>query len=362
MSQAAALWSGLPPHAQSPDARNGYASPGLEHTRSNSYMASPFDLADILNPARDKRMSLDYSPSPSASSHSGAAPHGKLCYSYLFTTCLATPLLTFCHLGHAPSHLSGSGFEQQDGMDVAQEQNGFDYFPGANGAAFGARYRTNASSSSSLGQGYGNMGADQMYPHAPSPFAESLSSFSQPSHNSFDLVNGLSSSYSSGKVSPLTPNDPVIGLQNSPGFPNIGGGGVSKDFSNYNDLIGDRRRSSVSSGSFQSDFHDDFNGNGALGLGFPPPSSLQHFQERISHFPGGQMHHHSSVDMMRGVNPHATHGGVGFDDMGPFPSISPATDLLRTMPSHGMGVDELSRKLQVHAGMAAATDLQSFIR
>lgn len=262
-------------------------------------------------------------------------------------------------LGHAPGHLSGPGFDQQEGMDVAQEQNGFDYFPGANGAAFSARYRTNASSSSSLGQGYSNMGSEQLYPHAPSPFADSLSSFSQPSHNSFDLVNGLSSSYSSGKVSPLTPNDPVIGLQSSPGFPNLGGG-VSKDFpSNYNDLIGDRRASSVSSGSFQSDFHDDFSGNGALGLGFPPPSSLQHFQERISHFPGGgQLHHRSSL-----VNPHAPHGGVGFDDMGPFPSISPATDLsIRTMPGHGMGVDELSRKLQVHAGMAAATDLQSFIR
>ena len=237
MSQTAAIWSGLPPHAQSPESRNGYASPGMDHGRPASYMGSPFDFADILNPARDKRMSLDYSPSPSASSHSGPAPqHGKSS-AHLSVFFIRSELtLMALMLGHAPGHLSGPGFDQQEGMDVAQEQNGFDYFPGANGAAFGTRYRTNASSSSSLGQGYSNMGSEQLYPHAPSPFADSLSSFSQPSHNSFDLVNGLSSSYSSGKVSPLTPNDPVIGLQSSPGFPNLGGG-VSKEAQKWVPLL-----------------------------------------------------------------------------------------------------------------------------
>lgn len=237
---------------------------------------------------------------------------------------------------------------------MSSEQPNYEYFSSSSGSApFGSRYRTNASSSSSLGQGYPGLGSDSLYPPGPSPFADSLSSFPHNNHNSFDLPNGLPSSYSSGKVSPLTPNDSVTGLQNSPGFPNLGPG-MGKDAfpSGYGDLVNDRRASSMSSGSFQSDFHDDFASNGALGLGFSSPSPLQHFQERISHYNGGlsgaqHLHHRSSLDMMRGVNPHATHGGIGgFDDMGPFPSMAPTADLLR-LPSQNIGADEMLSRMKL---------------
>ncbi|KAH8119101.1 LAG1-DNAbind-domain-containing protein [Phellopilus nigrolimitatus] len=313
-------------------------------------------------------MSLDYSPN---SQHASAQSQQHSGYP---SSSDFDRALSGIHSGpqsaQHSNHISASHYDQADGMDIAPEQS-YEYFSSSNGGApFGARYRTNASSSSSLGQSY--LGSDALYPHAPSPFTDSMSSFA-PSHNSFDLVNGLPSSYSSGKVSPLTPNDSVIGLQNSPGFPGLSNG-INKDsFASYGDLISDRRGSNVSTGSFQSDFHDDFvgNGNGALGLGFPPQPSLQHFQERITHFPGGphgtsHLHHRASLDMMRGVNPHATHGGGvgGFDDMSSFSSIAPGSDLALRMPGQNIGVDEtLSRmKLQAHVGMSAATDLQSFIR
>jgi len=98
-----------------------------------------------------------------------------------------------------------------------------------------------------------------------------------------------------------------------------------------------------------------FGGNGAHG----------HFPG--GHSPGGasvpsQLHHRSSLDMVRGVNPHATHGhGVGgFDDMGPFPPMNPGVDLALRIPGMNINVDGM--KMQPHPGMGTATDLQSFIR
>jgi hypothetical protein len=384
MSQtAAAIWSALPPHSSSPDSRNNYNNSSTMEARNPSapFINPPFDLVDILNPARDKRMSLDYpnSAPPSA----GAQSQHSYSQQQEFDHSMGG-LHNGASNGHS-NHMNGQGFDHpSDAMDMNAEQSGYEFFSPSNGAnGFGSRYRTNASSSSSLGQGFNGLSsADGLYPHSASPFSDSMASFSATSQHSYDLVNGLPSSYSSGKVSPLTPSDPVMGLQNSPGFPSLpGANGVAKDYpSQYSDLLADRRHSNA--GSFQSDFHDDF-GNGALGLGgFPPPqSSLQHFQERLGryepngHYPGtapsagsvpSQLHHRPSLDMIRGVNPHATHGGVGgYDDMGsPFPPMNPTTDLALRMPGQNIGVDEtLSRmKLQAHVGMGAATDLQSFIR
>ena len=351
MSQtAAAIWSALPPHSSPNDPRQ------MDHRSPAPFMSSPFDITDLLNPRSDKRMGLDYS-SPS-NPQVQQQQHPSFSSPADFDRALAS--------GARSSH----SFDHQDGMDISEQSN-YEYFSSSAGSAsFGSRYRTNASSSSSLGQGYAGLGSESLYPPAPSPFADSLSSYPPNGHNSFDLSTGLPSSYSSGKVSPLTPNDSVAGLQGSPGFPSFGPGMGKDGFpSGYGDLVNDRRTSSMSSGSFQSDFPDEFGSNGALGLGFSSPSSLQHFQERISHYPGGlsgapQLHHRSSLDMMRGVNPHATHGGIGgIDDMGPFPSMAPPADLLR-LPGQSIGADEmLSRmKLQAQVGMGAATDLQSFIR
>lgn len=75
-----------------------------------------------------------------------------------------------------------------------------------------------------------------------------------------------------------------------------------------------------------------------------------------------QLHHRQSFDMVRGVNPHATHGhGVGgFGDMGPFPPMNPASELAIRLP--GMSINNDGMKIQPHPGMGSATDLQSFIR
>lgn len=385
MSQA--IWSAYP--SPSPDSinRNSYSSSSnMDQPRSNPSFISPaFDLADILNPASraDKRMSLDYNTSAPSSAHPqyASSPND---FDSLSASLHAGPnsQAHANHLGAGSSGGGNGGYEQGgDGMDLggsgAQDQP-YEYFSSSNGGnPFGSRYRTNASSSSSLGQGFNSLGPDALYPHAPSPFGDSMSAFAPSgAHGAFgDLVGGLPSSYSSGKVSPLTPNDPLGGgLQGPSSFP---GGPKSENnaFAQYDLLNGPERRP-----SFQSDYHDDFVGNGALGLaGFPPSSTLQHFQERLGRFephgahypgappnPGGvpsQLHHRSSLDgMMRGVNPHATHGGVGgFDDIPPFPSMAP--ELALRMP--GQNIDEtLQRmKLQAHVGMgAAATDLQSFIR
>ena len=343
---------------------------------SAPFINPPFDLVDILNPSRDKRMSLDSSPSAPPS----AGPQSQHSYP---SQPEFDQSLNALHNQPPPSahttHLNGQSFEHSgDPMDMTAEQSGYEFFPPTNGSnGFGSRYRTNASSSSSLGQGFNGLPSDGLYPHSASPFSDSMASFSATSQHSYGLVDGLPSSYSSGKVSPLTPSDTVMGLQNSPGFPTLpGSNGVGKDYpSQYPDLL-DRRHSNA--GSFQSDFHDDFS-NGGLGLGFPAPQqSLQHFQDRLGryepngHYPGAapaasapsQLHHRQSLDMIRGVNPHVTHGGVGFDEMNQFQPMNPTTELALRMPGQSIGVDEtLSRmKLQPHVGMGSATDLQSFIR
>lgn len=346
---AAAIWSALPHHQ--PNDRQLH----MDHRSPAPYVSNPFDFSDLLNNRSDKRNSLSYSPSNNQQAqmhtqqHSAHPPFAPVSD---FDRALA---VSGAHSAHP--------FDHTDNMDISSEHaSNYDYFPPSNGVPPFARYnRTNASSSSSLGQPYPpSLSSDSLYPHPQAPFGDSLSSFSSGNSGSFDLVNGLSSSYSSGKVSPLTPNDSVIGLQSTSGFPGLSNG-VGKDGfpSSYNDLIGDRRTSNVSTGSFQSDYHDEFGTNGALGLGFS--SSLPPFQERISHYPGASGLHRPPIDMMRGVNPHATHGSLsGFED---FNSIAPGTDLALRMPGQNIGVDEtLSRmKLQPHVSMNA-TDLQSFIR
>ncbi|PAV18769.1 LAG1-DNAbind-domain-containing [Pyrrhoderma noxium] len=318
---AAAIWSALPHHQ--PNDRQLH----MDHRSPAPYVSNPFDFSDLLNNRSDKRNSLSYSPSNNQQAqmhtqqHSAHPPFAPVSD---FDRALA---VSGAHSAHP--------FDHTDNMDISSEHaSNYDYFPPSNGVPPFARYnRTNASSSSSLGQPYPpSLSSDSLYPHPQAPFGDSLSSFSSGNSGSFDLVNGLSSSYSSGKVSPLTPNDSVIGLQSTSGFPGLSNG-VGKDGfpSSYNDLIGDRRTSNVSTGSFQSDYHDEF------GLHRPP------------------------IDMMRGVNPHATHGSLsGFED---FNSIAPGTDLALRMPGQSIGVDEtLSRmKLQPHVSMNA-TDLQSFIR
>jgi len=180
------------------------------------------------------------------------------------------------------------------------------------------------------------------------------------------MINSLPSSYGSGKVSPLTPNDPVGGLHHPSGFPPSLGG---KEFSsqNYSDLP-DRRLPNIASGGYQSDIMEDY-AMGGMNNNIPFPPPLQHFQGR---FPESRFNHsgpptavpshvqanHSS-DMLRGIPPHATHV-PGYEDMPHFMSGNPHQDLALRMPT----VDEtLARmKLQGHSIMGASNDLQTFIR
>ncbi|PFH53837.1 hypothetical protein AMATHDRAFT_54372 [Amanita thiersii Skay4041] len=262
--------------------------------------------------------------------------------------------------------------ENQEPIDNP-DHSGYDIFPSSSAGPFSSsRYRTNASSSSSLGPSYG-VNSDGLYP--PTSFNDTVPPFNGNNVNPYDMMNGISPAYSSGKVSPLTPSDPVGGLHNPSGFPpSIG----NKDFpTNFAD-IPDRRLPSVASSGYHSDFSEDYAMGGINnGLSFPPPQ-LQSFQERLGRYPDGRFAHPSAThvqthipqnhatDMMRSVNPHATTHSFrdttvpGYDDMPSYLHPSPHTDMSIRMPS----VDEtLARmKLQGHPIMGTSNDLQTFIR
>ncbi|KAI0082055.1 LAG1-DNAbind-domain-containing protein [Panus rudis PR-1116 ss-1] len=246
-----------------------------------------------------------------------------------------------------------------DGLDV--EHNSYDIFS-SSGSLASQRYRTNASSSSSLGPNYG-LGVDPIYPQGS--FSDPLPPFHPPPSAPYDLMGSLPSSYSSGKPSPLTPNDSA--LQHPSSFPFSG---HTKDYPHYPDPLLDRRLSSVS--SYSSDFNDEYNPLGVNQMGaFQPPNQYQDRLGRMnndSRYPGAAVsplpvppHLHShSPDMMRGVAPQATHsfrpdGGLpSFDDMPQYMTPNPQVDFPLRMPS----VDENLARLRLQG----AGDLQSFIR
>lgn len=271
---------------------------------------------------------------------------------------------------HSASHL-GHSLDRSDSLDV--DHSSYDIFGSSStGSLASQRYRTNASSSSSLGPNY-SLGVDTMYP--PSSFPDSLPSFHSNSHP-YDLISSLPSSYSSGKPSPLTPND-VNGLSHPSSFPFSNG--QSKDFppQGYHDPILDRRMSGAN-GSFSSDFSDDFGPIGVgsnMGLGgFHSQSTLQQFQDRLgrvqheSRFPStvpplsnpSHLAQNHNSDLIRGVAPQATHsfrpenGLPPFDEMPQFISPNPQVDYALRMPS----MDENMARLRLQG----AGDLQTFIR
>lgn len=267
---------------------------------------------------------------------------------------------------HSGSHLSHS-LERSESLDVPDHPS-YDIFAstGSSGSLASQRYRNNASSSSSLGPSY-PLGVDTMYP--PSSYPDSLPSFHSNSHP-YDIISSLPSSYSSGKPSPLTPND-VSGLPHHSSFPFSNG--QSKDFPSqgYHDPILDRRMSGAN-GSF-SDFNDEFGNMGVgsnLGLsGYHGPSALQGFQDRLgreTRYPGSTVpplstssHLSQNHDLIRGVAPQATHfrpeGGLPpFDEMPQFMAPNPQVDYPLRMPS----VDENMARLRLQG----AGDVQTFIR
>ncbi|KAI0930485.1 hypothetical protein AcV5_007177 [Taiwanofungus camphoratus] len=321
--------------------------------------------------SRERKMSIDFSPGPQQGLY--GQPDLDHAFSALQTSGdLSTTPQPHSHAnGHM--HINPHSLDRMDALDI-QDHPTYDIFtnPSSNSLAT-QRYRTNASSSSSLGPGYA-IGVDTMY--SQTPFPDSLPSFHNPNPGPYDMMTGLSSSYSSGRPSPLTPSDGMGSFQQSPSFPFSSG--QAKDFhpqNGYQDGI-DRRLNNGSAGSYQSDFSDDYGSMGVnpgMGLAFPPPPQMQQFQDRMarlqtdSRFPSSvvppltvptHMHQTPGADLMRGVNPHATHGFrsegplPSYDDMQPFLAPNPQVDFPLRIPS----VDELSRM------RPQATDLQTFIR
>ncbi|KAF9062429.1 hypothetical protein BDP27DRAFT_1271619 [Rhodocollybia butyracea] len=241
---------------------------------------SRWDLAEILNPAsafreRKLALSMDFSSSSAGPPHMGLlVAQISTIPSARCTTQIMTVIIFFSH---------------------------------------SARYRGNAS-----GPNFG----DGLY--SQQSFNDSVPSFGSSNGNPYDMIHSLPSSYGSGKVSPLTPNDPV-----GPGLHHPFPGG--KDFSsqNFPDFTSDRRLSSISTGSYASDLSEDFAAMNNVNSNLPfPPSALQHFSDRLGRFQSGGNPSISPIsptahspDVLRGVAPHATHGyrsdnGInGFDDM-----------------------------------------------
>lgn len=322
-----------------------------------------WDLAEILNPpaavpfaTRDRKMSIDFAAGPNQPQH-GLYGQPDLDSSF--------NLHGSDNVSPSPTHQLNPphAFDHPEPLEPPEHPH-YDLFPNnpASGPSFSSqRYRTNASSSSSLGPNYG-VSSEGIYSHAS--FGDSLPSFNNSNGNPYDMINSLSSSYSSGKGSPLTPNDPVGGLHHPSAFP-----GSNKDYSsqNYPDMP-DRRMSNVSSPNYQNEFSEEYAISPINGM----PFQLQHFQERLGRFQPGDRFNHSGppttvpshIPPGHSVAPHATHsfreGGMsGYDDM-PHYMNSGHQDMSLRMPT----VDEtLARmKLQGHSIMGSSNDLQTFIR
>lgn len=347
------------------------ASEALLTLRPPPSLPSPLThfSADILKPSpvghhrSDRRMSIDFSSTPTPQ---GMYPPPDLDQPF---GSLQANDLNSAHQ-HSSHHLSMNG-HGNDALDMS-EHGSYDIFSSAaSGSLASQRYRTNASSSSSLGHNYA-LGVDPMY--SQSSFSDPLPPFPPPPNGHYDLMNGLPSSYSSGKPSPLTPNDNVPGLPHPSSFPFSNGHTKEYSHSSFQDPLLDHRRLSNVSSSF-SDYGDEYgsmgvNPNLALG-GFQPPQSVQPFQDRLGRissdgrYPGAgplavppHMHQSHNSDLMRGVAPQATHSfrqdGVPFDDMPQYMAPHSQVDFTLRIPS----VDENLARLRLQG----AGDLQSFIR
>jgi len=310
-------------------------------------------------------MSLDFTGS--ASTH---VPHGMYGQGDL-DSLQSVEGASHYHMGGGLHH---NGFDHADSLDVP-EHPGFDIFSNSQTNNFGSqRYRTNASSSSSLGPNY-SIGGDPTYSHS---YADPVPPFS--GGNPYDMGHGLQSSYSSGKVSPLTPSDPMQQASLFSSQNGISGGG--KEFApqnGYSNLLLDRRTSHMSNTSYGSDYPEEFAMGGANnnhnGMSYPLPPIQQYQERRFQHeqrysHPSGSsavpshMHHNHGPDVLRSVAPQSTHHYqsdiTGFDELHPYIGPGPTGDLSLRMPS----VDEtLARmKLQGQASMGGSNDLHTFIR
>ncbi|KAI0358382.1 LAG1-DNAbind-domain-containing protein [Trametes cingulata] len=316
---------------------------------------SEFDIlkSASLHRSRDRSMSLDFPPSsqhPLYSQNDLDHPYGSLPNG--------SDISSNPSHQHQSSHhqLNGHVLDRSDPMDVS-DHNSYDIFSSQSNQRF-----RGGTSSSSMSSSYG-LGVDSMY--TQSPFSDPLPQFHNPSPNPYDLMNGLPSSYSSGKPSPLTPNDSVGSLQQSSAFPF--NNGQPKDFHSnhgFTDVL-DRRMSNLSTGgNYPSDYNDDgyggVNVGSGLGLGFGA-STLPPFQDRglgrmqqDARYPPSVIPPLSLPSHLHPphINPQAMH----YEDIPPFMAPGHGDFQLR-MP----GLDDPISRVRL-GGAGAATDLQTFIR
>ena len=327
---------------------------------SSSQQPHNWDLADLLNPSAAvthvPAMSLDFSSTPSQSLYPQPDPY------HLHNSSDSHNSSSSHH--QLPSSVPSHPFDHSNDSLDSSDHSGYDLFPNSTSPpSFSShRYRTNASSSTSIGHGYA-MNTEGLYSH--SSFSDSAPSFAGSNNNPYDIIHSLPSSYGSGKISPLTPSDPVGGLHTQTNFPH------SKDFSsqNYPELP-DRRLPNIQSGGYQPDIMEDYS-MGGINNSLPFPPALQHFPDRIGRFPEGRYSHTGPTTTvpshvpsnhgsdLRGIAPHATHV-PGYEDMPHFMSANSHQEMSLRMPT----VDETlaRKKLQGHPIMGASGDLQTFIR
>lgn len=254
------------------------------------------------------------------------------------------------------SHLSMHPFDQEK-MDMGDHS--YDLFSSASNPQSNSYLTGRMRSNTSPAAPSYSMPTDSLYNHHNHNYSDSVPSFQHSPQNSspYDIMTNMSSSYSSGKVTPLTPNDPLGGMPHS--F--ASGGGMKQDYStqHYPDLLSDRR---VGSNGYPHDVRDDMSIGVNTNLGY---SSGPMFPDRISRYqpdslfsqsPSSHMSHSHGSDLLRGVAPQATH----YDDMPGFLAPNPHSDMGLRVPGVHDGLMPL--RMQGQDGMGTATNLQSFVR
>jgi recombining binding protein suppressor of hairless len=349
------------------------SSPRPLSSESHSWEGAEISSLPSLgtNPSSEPRMSLDYS---AAGPHAPSGLYGQPDLDNAPNSMRHSEALA-----SSPPLRRGAGnlhAHHQEGLDLPEHSN-YDLFTtssGQNGSFTSQRYRNGASSSSSLGHNYG-LNTDGGYPH-PS-YGDSVPSFGSPGSSPYDVVHSSlpSSSYSSSRVSPLTPNETIVGLPHS--FSQTFGSSKEYPPQPYPELLPDRRM------TYQGEMQDEYSAHSLNnGLPFQPPTPT-HFQDRLPRFQNstrfpqssgtaGTAHlqhgHGHAADQLRGVTPQATHtyrpeGGVtGYGDLSQYLSPNPHAELSLRMPT---SVDETLSRMKLHgptSAMGASSDLQSFIR
>ena len=340
----AATWHPLPSDS-GPDFNMAPADP----TRPSRPEISRWELGEILKTStvpRDRIMTVDSASSPLSHQNHG--------------TFLPSPFDQSMdhHPPHSANHLPVHPFDN-DKMDVTDHP--YDMFPHPppppqpqQQSSFPhQRFRSNTSPAA---PSYGPNSEpiySGMFSH------DSVPSFHSQSAGPYDMLGSMSSSLSSGKATPLTPSDPTGGLPFSAGPTN----GIKQDFS---DLMPDRRLSTISSTSFQSDMHDDFSLAVNSQPNFGGSATLPPFSDRMPRFPSDgflgqpQLQGHPS-ESLRNVPPQATHnrfdGGTSYDEISNYLIPSPQNDLALRIPS----VEDTMMRMRM-GQMGASADLHTFIR